>query len=199
MSLSPWRSHLARNLSQHRSQPQSRYLQLATVGMDGRPANRTIVFRGFLDRPDQLKTDQLKFVTDVRSQKASHIQHNPYGEVCWYFTKTREQFRIAGTLHLITSDEPNPSMQQARRIGWQELSDSGRSQFSWADPGQPSADSSEISLGEPPDRDHPLKHFCLLLLEPTQVDHLELRGNPQSRCLYVCDLDRNWSSQSINP
>ncbi|MFN5729491.1 MAG: pyridoxamine 5'-phosphate oxidase, partial [Pseudanabaena sp.] len=42
-----WRSHLARSLHQHRNQPEARFLQLATIDLDQRPRNRTVVFRGF--------------------------------------------------------------------------------------------------------------------------------------------------------
>ncbi len=94
MTLPPWRSPLARAIHRHRSLPHSKYVQLATVGSDLRPHNRTIVFRGWLE-PDS----QMKFVTDLRSQKAQDLlainAGESWGEVCWYFTKTREQFRIA--------------------------------------------------------------------------------------------------------
>jgi hypothetical protein len=95
MTLAPWRSHLAAALHRNRSLRFARYLQLATVRVDGRPANRTVVFRGFLE-----ETNCLKFVTDIRSQKVEEINLYPWGEICWYFPKTREQFRIAGKLIL---------------------------------------------------------------------------------------------------
>ena len=90
MSLALWRSPLARALHRNRSLAFARYLQLATVRATGRPANRTVVFRGFL-----ADTNQLKFITDISSQKAEEINLYPWGEICWYFPQTREQFRIA--------------------------------------------------------------------------------------------------------
>jgi len=74
LSLPPWRSPLARNIHLHRGQPESRYVQLATVMPDHLPANRTVVFRGFAD-----EYNRLKFVTDIRSQKVAEIRHNPHG------------------------------------------------------------------------------------------------------------------------
>jgi len=71
MSLAPWRSPLARALHRNRSKAYSRYPQLATVRPDGRPANRTIVFRDF--SPD---TNDLQFVTDLRSDKMAQITHS---------------------------------------------------------------------------------------------------------------------------
>jgi len=193
MSLAPWRSHLARALHRNRSLVYARYLQLATIRVDGRPANRTVVFRGFLD-----DTDQLKFVTDSRSQKALEIDRQPWGEACWYFPETREQYRILGKLTLVGENYPDPALQKARQISWQELSDAARLQFAGPHPGEPRADA-EAFAPPPPDPIQPLSHFCLLLLQPEQVDILELRGEPQNRCLYWVDGDGNWSAEAVNP
>lgn len=51
----------------------------------------------------------------------------------------------------------------------------------------------------PPDPSQPLPNFCLLLLDPTQVDHLKLRGEPQNRWLYHRHGQQEWSSEEINP
>ncbi|MBD2184418.1 Npun_F5749 family FMN-dependent PPOX-type flavoprotein [Aerosakkonema funiforme] len=193
MSLAPWRSHLARALHRNRSLVYARYLQLATVRADGRPANRTVVFRGFLE-----DSDRLKFVTDARSEKAEQIDRQPWAEACWYFPNTREQFRISGKLMLVRENHPDPQLQKARQISWQELSDAARVQFAWPHPGQPRADVEAVAPAYP-DPTQPLSDFCLLLLDPMQVDFLELRGEPQNRWLYRVDSDRNWSGEAINP
>ena len=52
---------LQRALKKNSNCRHSRYLQLATVRPDGRPANRTVVYRGFL-----AESDVLTFVTDAR-------------------------------------------------------------------------------------------------------------------------------------
>ncbi|HEY9663119.1 MAG TPA: pyridoxamine 5'-phosphate oxidase family protein, partial [Allocoleopsis sp.] len=132
MTLAPWRSILTGALHRNRSLPDSHYVQLATVRADGRPANRTVVFRGFLDN-----TNQLKFITDARSEKAEQIAAHPWGEVCWYFPNTREQFRISGKLTLVGHKFSNKALLKARQLQWQEISDSARSQFTWATPGKP--------------------------------------------------------------
>jgi pyridoxamine 5'-phosphate oxidase len=193
MTLAPWRSVLSRALHQNRSLPYSRYAQLATVRPNGKPANRTIVFRGFL-----ADTNQLKFVTDARSEKPEHIAHCPWAELCWYFPTTREQFRIAGYLKLIRFDEQNELLQKARQSVWQELSDSARTQFAWAHPGQPRDEADPFSPPAPSPID-PLPHFCLVLLDPTEVDHLELRGDPQNRHRYLQQNPDHWLSETINP
>ncbi|MDX2229330.1 MAG: pyridoxamine 5'-phosphate oxidase family protein [Leptolyngbyaceae cyanobacterium bins.349] len=192
MALAPWRSPLARALHRNRSLPYARYFQLATVRPNGRPANRTVVFRGFLD-----DTNQLKIVTDARSEKADQIDRNGWGEACWYFPTTREQFRLAGPLTLVREDCSDADLCRARQRSWQELSDAARIQFAWAHPGHPrQADGFEPP---PPNALTPLPHFCLLLLNPLQVDHLELRGDPQNRLTYSLDEAQTWSMQSVNP
>lgn len=195
MSLAPWRQPLAHALHRNRSLAYSRYVQLATIRTDGHPANRTIVFRGFLDN-----TNQLKFITDDRSDKADQILSHPWGEVCWYFPKTREQFRLLGQLTLVHSECPDPDLLAARQTQWRNLSDNARLQFAWAHPGQPRTDTAFDP--PPPDPQQPLPNFCLLLLAPTQVDHLQLRGEPQNRYRYWQDeaIDQHlWSVQEINP
>lgn len=191
MVLAPWRSTIARALHRNRSLVYARYLQLATVRPDGRPANRTVVFRGFRD-----DTNQLMFIADDRSEKIEQIEHSTWAEVCWYFPNTREQFRLLGTLTIVKHDHPDDELQQARRSMWQNLSDSARVQFDWAYPGKPKT---EVSSLPPPSPTEPLPHFCLLLLEPSQVDHLELRGEPQNRYLYHQEADQSWSQQEVNP
>ncbi|AUT02308.1 pyridoxamine 5'-phosphate oxidase [Nostoc sp. CENA543] len=193
MSLAPWRSALAHALHRNRSLVYARYLQLATVKTNGHAANRTVVFRGFL-----ADTNQLRFITDSRSEKIDQIQQQPWAEVCWYFPNTREQFRITGKLTVASSDESHPHLQAARIAMWQELSDAARLQFAWPHPGEPKAEPAAFEP-PPPDPHQPLTNFCLLLLEPTQVDHLELRGEPQNRRIYYCDQNQQWSIKDVNP
>lgn len=193
MSLAPWRSLITRALHKNRSLIYSRYLQLATVRENGLPANRTVVFRGFLE-----DTNQLKFITDIRSAKAEQIPKQPAAEICWYFPNTREQFRISGKLILVTANS-HGDLQPARIKMWQELSDAARLQFAWPDPGKTRVKTPEAFTPAAPDNIEPVENFCLLLLEPTEVDHLELRGEPQNRTFYQLDENQNWYDQEVNP
>lgn len=189
-----WRSLLARSIHKNRSLPYSRYFQLATVDANGRPANRTVVFRGFLN-----DTDQIKIITDLRSTKVDQIQLLAWGEICWYFPTTREQFRLHGRLILIDAQHPEVALQKARQTTWQELSEAARLQFAWPSPGQVRTEDSEAFSPPPPDNSQPLPNFGLLLLAVTQVDHLELRGEPQKRSLYQQGINQEWIQQSVNP
>jgi len=172
----------------------SRYFQLATVRADGHPANRTVVFRGFLE-----DTNQLKIITDARSQKIDQIKHQSCGEACWYFPKTREQFRLTGQLSVVNQEYPDEKLRQARLATWQALSDSSRLQFAWPEPGAARAEKDGAFSPPPPEPDQPLPNFCLLLLEPMQVDHLALRGDPQNRWFYHQNSSGEWFKQAVNP
>ncbi|MBE9124661.1 MULTISPECIES: Npun_F5749 family FMN-dependent PPOX-type flavoprotein [unclassified Coleofasciculus] len=195
MVLTPWRSLLSRALHQNSSLPYARYFQLATVRSDGRPANRTVVFRGFFG-----DTNQLKIITDARSQKVNQIEHQSWGEACWYFPKSREQFRLAGELTLVRADYPEPELKNARQTAWQDLSDSARLQFAWQPhPGEVRTEDQDGFSPPLPDPKQPLPNFCLLLLKPIQVDHLQLRGNPQDRWLYSQKSNGEWLKQAVNP
>ncbi|MGB3403289.1 MAG: Npun_F5749 family FMN-dependent PPOX-type flavoprotein [Microcoleaceae cyanobacterium] len=192
MNVAPWRSQISGALHRNRSLVYARYLQLATVRSDGRPANRTVVFRGFYD-----PFNQLQFVTDRRSEKIDQIVNCSWAEACWYFPKTREQFRLLGELKIIDIENNNSELSQLRQTLWQKLSDSGRSQFYWPSPAAAKAETK--AFDPPPQSEDPPETFCVLLLQPQQVDHLELRGTPQNRHHYSFDPQQGWLTKSINP
>jgi pyridoxamine 5'-phosphate oxidase len=193
-SLPPWRSPIARALHRNRSLPYARYVQLATVDGDLRPHNRTLVFRGWRE-----PTSQMQFVTDIRSSKALNLLAgaSPWAEVCWYFPTTREQFRLSGTLELVTAECADTSNYKARQQAWQQMSDAGRIQFDWGTPG---ADRSAPETFNPPQPDpqQPSANFCLLLLAAIAVVHLELRGDPQNCYSYEL-VNSEWQMRSIDP
>lgn len=191
--LAPWRSPLSRALHRNRALVYSRYVQLATVQTNNRPANRTVVFRGFLEN-----SNILRFVTDRRSQKVEQIGHHPWGALCWYFPKTREQFRISGPLMVVTATAKDEALQRLRDTTWLALSAGARSQFAWPHPGQPQ-DNSEAAPQESVDLTTPLEPFCLLLLTPHGVDHLKLREQPHHLCRYTLQSDDVWEQQALTP
>ncbi len=192
--LAPWRSALSRALHRNRSKPYSRYFQLATVHPDGRPANRTVVFRGFL-----LDTNALMFVSDSRSQKVQDVETRPLAEACWYFTETREQFRLAGYLLLVDADHPRSDLRRERQQVWENLSQKSRLQFYWPHPGQRRTDGAERFQVPEPDPHVPPEVFCLGVMTPDSVDHLELKGNPQNRTHYNQIRDNEWNQIELNP
>lgn len=190
MSLPPWRSPLARALHHNRSLPSARYLQLATIDADQRPRNRTVVFRGF-----HPSTQQLQLITDLRSEKIVQLQAQPWVELCWYFPKSREQFRLTGTMELILHTESNENLRLIRSQLWSTISNKAKEQFYWPPPGQPRSssplDESIITEIKPPDS------FCALLLDTRQVDYLSLK-TPQTRQSFE-RVNEEWQVQDVNP
>lgn len=192
--LAPWRSPLARALHRNRSQPHHRFFQLATVTPDGFPKNRTVVFRGFLEQ-----TNDLKIITDRRSHKIQELAQCNRAEIAWYFVKTREQFRLAGEITVVSVADVDAPLFQERQNTWQAISENGRSQFAWPNPAAPRTDSKEAFEVEDIDPKIPLDDFVLLVLKINAVDHLELRGDPQNRCLYQLQSDHTWQKIEVNP
>jgi PPOX class probable FMN-dependent enzyme len=192
-----WRTLLQAALHRNRSDAGVRYLQLATVDPWGHPRNRTVVFRGFLG-----DTDRIQLAVDSRSEKICQIAHCPLAQICWYFCKTREQFRIAGTLEAITADHSDPRAQQHRQQLWQQISEKGRLLWFWPEPKGPLAPPEAFVEELPPEKASlPPPTFVLLLLDPTEVDHLQLKGDaiyPQRRTLYERS-PQGWKCRAVNP
>ncbi|MGD1903082.1 MAG: Npun_F5749 family FMN-dependent PPOX-type flavoprotein [Geitlerinemataceae cyanobacterium] len=194
-SLAPWRSLLAGALHRNRSLVYARYFQLATIAPDGSPTNRTVVFRGFLD-----PGDRVQIITDARSEKIPQLAADPRAEVCWYFPKTREQFRLTGTIEVVTATTTDAALQKARRQIWHNVSDGARSSFAWPEPGADRADAAAFEVA-PLDKTTPLDSFVLLVLSVDRVDRLQLRGEPQARQIFTRGSDEKsgWDTREVNP
>lgn len=192
-----WRAMLQAALHRNRSDPSARYLQLATVDPRGHPRNRTVVFRGFLEQ-----SDCIQLAVDGRSEKIRQIAHCPHAQLCWYFGKTREQFRIAGTLQAITADHPDPQALTQRLHLWQQISEKGRLLWFWPEPKAHLAPSEAFVQELSPDKAAvPPDTFVVLWLDPTEVDHLQLKGDPiypQLRTVYERS-PHGWQHRAVNP
>ncbi|KAH7659545.1 Pyridoxal 5'-phosphate synthase protein [Dioscorea alata] len=117
--MASWKQLLQAAMDSHAHLKHSSFIQLATLGTNGRPANRTVVFRGFLDG-----SDRIRMHTDSRSCKIEEIKHCPFGEICWYFTESWEQFRINGKIEIIdksTTDAIKVEVSNERNLGNQLL------------------------------------------------------------------------------
>lgn len=175
--------------------PYAKYFQMATVKPNGRPSNRTVVFRGFLG-----ETADVTMVTDLRSGKVGEIRANPGGEFAWYFPESREQFRISGNLTVVAHD--SAEMQAQRRAAWKNMSTNGRAQFAWPVPGFPRLDEDFPDAFDVPedviaDDDAPVDNFCLVVMNVEEVDHLSLRSN--RRYHHVKGEDGGWATTEVNP
>ncbi|XP_073288745.1 pyridoxine/pyridoxamine 5'-phosphate oxidase 2-like isoform X3 [Primulina huaijiensis] len=173
------------------------YFQIATVASNGRPSNRTVVFRGFQDDGYKIQIN-----TDSRTQKIDDLKHCPFAEICWYFTNSWEQFRIGGQVDVIDGTNSDPIKLQQREKAWSACSLKSRMQYLAPAPRLPFA--SEQQPTEIPTLDPsvgPVGAFCLLVLDPDQVDYLNLKSN--ERLIFSAGQNGNgkthWSVEKVNP
>jgi PPOX class probable FMN-dependent enzyme len=167
---------------------------------DGRPACRTVVFRGFLGGPeDAEEASRLTFVTDARSEKVEELGRQPACELCWYLPGTREQFRISGRMEVVgarAATGEGAKRGRQRQGTWGRLSGKARQQFLWPPPGLPrGSDDSLFSPPEPEASSPAAEDFCLLVLTPDHVDHLSLKKNKR----WTHSRAGGWEELSVNP
>lgn len=192
----PWKQLLLKALESNANLKHSSFFQLATIGSNGRPSNRTVVFREFLESSDKIQIN-----TDSRSRKIEELDHCPFAEICWYFTDSWEQFRINGGIDVIDGSNTDPCKLQQREKSWFSSSPKSRLQYLGPNPGlpyiseQPAQEFSlDLSSG-------PVDSFCLLILDPDKVDYLNLKSN--ERLAFSSKKsssgERSWVQQKINP
>lgn len=180
-----WLERLKTSVRKNRGDAHNRYLQLATIGLDGTPRVRMVVFRGFSETETSIF-----IITDARSSKIAELKGSSSVEASWYFTRTREQYRLTCdvVVHTPTADQASH-----RDRLWSTLSESAKAQFFWRSPGLP------LGEGDTIDRcnDSPPDNFLALELLPRQVDHLVL-AKAQTRTLSEW-FDGEWSDTPVNP
>lgn len=191
-----WKQLLLQALQANSQLKHSSFFQFATVGANGRPANRTVVFRGL-----QEESGKIEINTDSRTRKIEDLKHCPFAEICWYFTDSWEQFRINGMVDVIDGSNSDSGKLQQREKSWFACSLKSRMQYLGPNPGLPS-----ITEESPEDFNldpyaGPVSAFCLLVLDPDKVDYLNLKTN--TRLVFGRSTNSNgdkcWTSENINP
>ncbi len=71
---------------------------LATVGIDGQPAARIVLLRGWDERG-------FVFFTNYESQKGHEIAHTPRAALLFYWAALQRQIRIEGTVERLNAGE----------------------------------------------------------------------------------------------
>ncbi|KAG8073161.1 hypothetical protein GUJ93_ZPchr0006g42977 [Zizania palustris] len=223
---SPWRSLLHRALEANAHLKHSTFFQLSNrffrprwVGAAGRriapsysgvrrrsplpcpPILPVLIwifvpFRGF-----QAQCDKIQINTDARNNKIGEIRNCPFGEICWYFADTWEQFRISGSIDVIDSSNPEPAMLQLRERAWFGSSVKSRLQYIGPCPGVPVPDDDLVENSHLDPSAGPVDAFCLLVLDPEKVDYLSLKSN--QRLMFTRsqkgDGSNDWRAEKINP
>ena len=182
-----WLERLKKSIAKNKRDAHNRYFQLATIAADGTPRVRMVVFRGFAD--DSLS---LSIITDTRSQKISELASCSSVEIGWYFTQTREQYRLRCDSKIYTTaDDSQGGLEKRERI-WSALSEAAKEQFFWKTPGVPEgAGEAPGVTASPPDT------FAVIVFAPYSVDHLVL-AKQQTRTRSELG-DAGWSEQALNP
>ena len=182
-----WQQRLKKSIVKNKRDAHNRYFQLATVASDGMPRVRMVVFRGFSD-DDQ----SLLIITDTRSAKVEELSHCSRTEIGWYFTHTREQYRLRCDSQIALFSDDSQDSQDKRARVWSSLSEAARAQFFWKTPGATEGAGECPALIETaPDT------FAVIAFTPFAVDHLVL-SKQQSRVASVFEQGR-WSDRAINP
>ncbi|CAN6568354.1 unnamed protein product [Malus baccata var. baccata] len=162
----PWKQLLLSAMESNSHLRHSSYIQLATIGCNGRPSNRTVVFRGF-----QEDSDKIQIHTDCRSldmidgsdPDAVKLKQR---EKCWFSTSLRSRLQYLGPHPGL----PDPSEETPAQV--------------FLDP----------SAG-------PAAAFCVLVLDPQQVDFLNLKSNQRVTfsSTQSPNGDKCWTSERVNP
>ena len=174
-TLPPWRTALTAALQRGRTKHETRYLQLATLGLDGRARNRSVVFRGFGPASEVL------ILTDARSTKIAELAREPQAEICWYLPVTREQFRLEVTVGCHGADAAD-GWAALRQQLWEARGARGQADWLGAVPDAP------VALAVP--------EFVLLACTVSAVDHLELRPTPQEHRRYLRSV-AGWTISTV--
>ncbi|KAG7019079.1 Pyridoxine/pyridoxamine 5'-phosphate oxidase 2, partial [Cucurbita argyrosperma subsp. argyrosperma] len=192
----PWKSLLLSALESNAQIKHSTFLHLATIGANGRPSNRTVVFRGFEEG-----TDRIHIYTDSRSRKIEELKTCPFAEISWYFTESWEQFRISGRIEVVDASCLDATKFKKRAEAWSSISPKSRMQYLGPSPNLP-------YIAEQPAKEPvldscsgPVDAFCLLVLDPDQVDYLNLKSAERKLFKAIPCVGREtlWESERINP
>ena len=160
----------------------SRWIQLATIGIDNTPRVRTVVFRGWSE------SYEMEIYIDKRSQKNEELDLNNKVEVCWLFSKSKCQFRFRGTSRIELGDE--------RQRHWDQLSEKSKSMWSWPSPGK------HLVYGQAKDfyvneKEEISINFAILKIDIFHVDQLILHNPIHKRRRWI--RNKEWIEERINP
>ncbi len=178
----PWLSHIISAQKKEGNLGSARWVQLATIASDSSPRVRTVVFRGWSD------SYELEILTDKRSQKYKEIELNNNVEICWFFLRSKCQFRLRGTARIDLGNDKNHF--------WQELSKKAKSMWGWPNPGELFEEEQNNKLISK-ENINKYDNFILLKIRITQVEKLLLEKPLHIRKRWIRQKD--WLEERINP
>ena len=143
----PWLAQIGSVQKKESKLNSSRWIQLATIGIDNTPRVRTVVFRGWSE------SYEMEIYIDERSLKTEELDLNNNVEVCWLFSKSKCQFRLRGKSRI---DASNDTV-----INWIQVSANTKSMWYWPTPGHIFVDEKTNKL-QVKNIEKPVKNFVLL-------------------------------------
>jgi pyridoxamine 5'-phosphate oxidase len=196
-----WWLQLENSLQRNRVHAFARYFQVATVRPNGRPANRTVVFRGTVQRGAHC-APYLTFVSDTRSGKHEDLEKCSWCEICWYLPVTREQYRITGYAEVVDAADSDALRQSTRQQIWSRLTPPLQAPFLAPTPGKPLCETSSPDIAIELNESGVPETFGLVLVLATRVDHLQLaklNGPPPHRTCFQRRLLQSGGSDTDAP
>ena len=178
----PWMSQISSAQRKESIINSSRWIQLATIGIDNTPRVRTVVFRGWSE------AFEMEIYTDKRSEKYHELELNNNVEICWLFTKSKCQFRLRGTSRI---DLGKDSLQH-----WEQLSDKSKEMWNWPTPGDHYFFEHEKDLSIKT-KGTLSTNFVLIKIDITHVDQLLLNQPIHTRRRWI--RKKEWVEERINP
>ena len=118
----PWLAPISSAQRKESKLNSSRWIQLATIGIDNTPRVRTVVFRGW---SESYEMEIYTLIKEVKKMNELDLNNNV--EICWLFSKSKCQFRFRGTSRIELGNE--------RQRHWDQLSEKSKSMWSWPSPG----------------------------------------------------------------
>tara|TARA_Y100001968_G_C19267029_1_gene672241 strand:- start:248 stop:790 length:543 start_codon:yes stop_codon:yes gene_type:complete len=178
----PWLSHISNAQRKESNISSSRWIQLATIGLDNIPRVRTVVFRGWSE------SYEMEIFFDKRSQKFQQINFNNNVEICWLFSRCKCQFRLRGISKIVLGKD---NLQY-----WNQLNEKNKSMWNWPKPGnvyvpEVNRDLKSKSVELLPE------NFALLKVDITHVDQLLLNKPIHMRRKWI--KKQKWIEERINP
>lgn len=178
----PWFSSIRKAQLIESNINSSRWIQLATIGIDNTPRVRTVVFRGWSE------SFEMEIFTDKRSQKHHELALNNNVEICWIFSICNCQYRFRGTSKI--------ELGKQNLNHWKQLNEKSRLMWGWPKPGERLVDDQK--------KDLPVKtkeelsvNFALLKIDITFVDQLLLSKPIHIRRRWI--RKDEWIEERINP
>lgn len=204
MQAPAWRKRLDKSLSVNGTQVQSKFYQVASISADGLPKNRTMVFRGFLS-----ETQNFVSVTDIRSEKIQEWNGSLSNmfEICWYFTESREQYRISGDVYLVSLASVSGKLKLADtkyrehnslaflKEHWNKLSSDAKQQFYCSEPKAPFATELEKGVYLDNEKSNETAYSAIPVDEASKSDSIQTKETSSES--HISNIEHSKSAENI--